>query len=338
MFLLRLFHDADPLQPVGALMVREGVLRIGRDPSSDLVVPDAECAVSRTHVEIAQAGGAVTVRPLGANGVFRDEDGARLADGVPAPLALGDTLRFGRFRLVADPLPFARQPAAAAGRTMVLAAPFGENVVVPTDWADAGPLPELPGEGSLLEAFCEGAGLDVSAFSGEEPVEIMRCAGAVYRQMVVGLSDLMQERSSTRTQYRMDRTTIGAKDNNPFKWAPTRRLATDLLRGGEVGFLAGPDALKASFADLKKHLLGTLAGFRAALDAVLAQGAPERIEAEAGGSLLKSRAAAAWETYGAVHARLAGELENGADGAINQAFIAAYGAKMEALARAEREG
>ena len=157
-------------------------------------------------------------------------------------------------------------------RTMVLTPPLGTSTAVPDDWSDASARRCPTANGSLLEAFCEGAGLDASLLSSEEPAEIMRRAGAVYRQMVLGIGDLMAERDRARGQYKLSRTTIGGANNNPFKWAPTQRLAIDLLLAGSGSFLSGPAALQASFRDIKRHLIATFAGLhgslRAAIDSV----------------------------------------------------------------------
>lgn len=335
MFLLRLFHESDSAHPVGAHMLADGTTRVGRDPGSDWVIPDAECEVSRNHFELVCNGDAATIRPLGANGVYKGEAGERLPTGEDLPLTLGDCFSFGKYRVVVDPVPFANRSAASSNHTMVLAAPFGEAAEIPSEWADAAEPPPLTGDGSLLEAFCEGAKLDASAFSSEDPADVMRRAGAIYRQMVLGLGDLMSERSSVKTHYRMDRTTIGAQDNNPFKWAPTQRLAIDLLLRREAGFLSGPAALKASFEDVKKHLLSTLAGFRASLLAVIDVGSPAAIEKRLSGQnhFLKNRGALAWTEYEKVHAEIARQATEDRDGPVNQAFIAAYGEKMDELAR-----
>lgn len=326
MFLLRLFHQSDPAQPVAAHMLREGITRIGRDPACDWAIPDPECEISRHHLELVCEAGALVLRPLGANGVFRGGTDERLPDHQDVPVALGDAVDFGRYRMVIDTAPFATRSGASFDRTMVFAAPFGGRREVPTDWADAEALPEFEDDGSLLEAFCEGAKLDVSALSGEEPIEIMRRAGAIYRQMVLGLGDLMSERSSAKADLSLDRTTIGAADNNPFKWAPTRRLATDLLLGREAGFLAGPEAIRASFEDVKRHMLGTLAGFGAALRAVLDLVSPAAIDRRLEGrrAFLKTRPASCWEEFEKAHGEVAAQVTEQRDGPVNHAYLAAY--------------
>lgn len=330
MFLLRLFHQSDSAQPVGAHMLRDGTTIVGRDPAADWPIADADCEISRHHLEFVYRDGSLVLRPLGANGVFLEGGGERLADGKEVPLTLGAAITFGKYRLVVDSIPFPARSGASFDRTMVFAAPFGDKPEIPTDWPDAEELPSLKGQESLLEAFCEGAKLDVSALSSEEPAEIMRRAGAIYRQMVLGLGDMVSERSIAKADLRMDRTTIDARDNNPFKWAPTRRLATDLLLGKEAGFLSGPAAIKASFEDLKQHMLGTLSGFGAAMRTAIEALSPEAVYKRLEGQslFLKSRPALAWAEYESAHADLRNQIVEGADGAVNHAFVTAYEQSM----------
>jgi predicted component of type VI protein secretion system len=333
MYLLRLFHQSDPVQPVAAHMLREGVTRIGRDPASDWAIADAECEISRHHLELVCEAGGLVIRPLGANGVFRVDNGERLADGEEVAIGLGDAVAFGKYRMVIDSAPFEIKSGASFDRTMVFAAPFGERHEIPSDWSDPADLLPLGDDGSLLEAFCEGAGLDVSSLSGEEPTEIMRRAGAIYRQMVLGLGDLVSERTAARAGLSLERTTIGGQDNNPFKWAPTRRLAVDLLLEREAGFLDGPKAIKASFEDIKAHMLGTLSGFGAAMRTVLKVVSPtsimQRIEGQT--AFLKTRPALCWAEYEKLHRDLEDELDRHRDGPVNKAFLQAYDRKAEEL-------
>ena len=332
MYLLRLFHKTDPAQPVAAHMLSEGTTRVGRDPESDWAIPDPECEISRHHFQLVLADNGLALRPLGANGVFRSDTGERLADNQDVAVALGDALDFGKYRMVIDSVPFATRSGASFERTMVFAAPFGRGREIGSDWDDADAGMRACDEASLLEAFCEGAKLDVSALSGEEPAEIMRRAGAIYRQMVLGLGDLVSARSSAKADLSMDRTRIAAEDNNPFKWAPGRRLAIDLLAGREAGFLPGPEAIKASYEDVKMHMLGTLSGFEAALRAVLDIASPESIAGRVAGQggFLKSRPNLCWAEYEKAHGALLAEIEERRDGPINQAFVAAYRREMGA--------
>ncbi|WP_375391923.1 type VI secretion system-associated FHA domain protein [uncultured Sphingomonas sp.] len=328
MYMLQLFDEADAIQPVDARLIREGVLRIGRDASADWPIADPDCALSRAHCEVSADADGLSLTALGANGVFDDLSGERLPDGAPTPLPLPSAFRLGRFRIVATHAPHGDEPIDGA-RTVVLRPPLGSSTEVPSDWADGDAPPAAPaGEGSLLDAFCRGAGLDPSQLSGEDAAEIMARIGAVYRQMVLGVGDLMAERDRARGLYQLTRTTIGGADNNPFKWAPTQRLAVDLLLAGSDSFLSGPAALRASFRDIKQHLVASFAGLNASLRAAVASFDPAALDkaAEGRGSLLKGRAAVQMEEVARRHADLVQQLADGTAGSLDRAFVAAYDA------------
>ncbi len=247
--------------------------------------------------------------------------------GLTAP-----TLRFGSFRLVVDHAAQAGAGDGREGQTLILTPPLGASIDVPADYAD-GATPVARPDGSLLDRFCEGAGLEPSAFAMEDPEDIMRRAGAVYRQMVLGVGDLMAERERMRSQYEIARTTIGGANNNPFKWAPTQRLALDLLLAEGNGFMNGPAALKASFVDIKKHLVATFRGLHASLKTSLSTFDPAEIEkaVPSRASLLQSRASQLWTEIARRHAELQTEVLEGGDGALNQSFVAAYDAAASEL-------
>jgi type VI secretion system FHA domain protein len=210
---------------------------------------------------------------------------------------------------------------------------------VPTDW-DAPSLPaQAPdparplSDAAMLDAFCAGARLDASSFAGEDPIEVMHRVGAVYQQVVLGLGELMSERNSLKSEFQMNRTTVGAAGNNPFKWAPTQSVAIDLLRTRNNAFLSGPTALRASFGDLRKHLFCLLAGSRAAVSAALEQVSPQQVEeAVKGQSLLfMSRSEACWRQFQKQHEDVVKQARENPDGEINRAFKQGYERQLQEL-------
>lgn len=339
MVTLRLFHQSDPFHQIESRILSEGELTIGRDAAADWVIPDPERSVSRVHCVLARKDGRLSLRDTSSNGVFVGADRRRLQPLEPAPIDEGETFRLGGYLIVID---------SGSDQRAGFDAPFsqpmlkpmsvtGDVLAVPSDWAsaevhapDAG---RPPTDGSLLEAFCEGARLDASAFSGEDPAQVMRRLGAVYQQMVLGLSDLMSERTTLKTEYRMTRTTVRAEGNNPFKWAPAHRVAVDLLRARDDGFLSGPAAARASFEDLKKHLLCILAGLRAALGETLESLDPAAIEEQLKGRsfVLQGRAAAAWAEYQRLYADVRRQADDDPDGPVSRAFRAAYERQLQEL-------
>ncbi|BBC73647.1 conserved hypothetical protein [Altererythrobacter sp. B11] len=335
MYMLQLFDADDAAQPIDARLFQHGVMRIGRDPAADWPIADEECALSRAHCELHAGPEGLAVLSLGTNGVFDDTQDSRLPDGELTALPLPGALRMGRFRLVATHAPRAGQ--IDEGRTLILSPPLGASLDVPSEWSDAATFARS-GDGTLFEAFCEGAQIDASLLSGAEPEEVMRRAGALYRQMVLGIGDLMAERNTMRARYQLSRTTIGGEGNNPFKWAPSQRLAIDLLLAGSSSFLSGPAALQASFRDLKRHLVATFAGLRGSLRHAVDRFAPASIEAAVASrkSLLKNRAVLQVEEMEARHADLFAQVEDGVAGSLDEAFVRAYDDAEAQMNRSER--
>ncbi len=334
MFMLQLFDKKDDLHPVDARLLRQGTLRIGRDRDADWTIVDPECAISRTHCEFKAEPESLSLRSLGSNGVYNVSTGQRLPQDEDIPLLLPFAIRLGDFRIVASRAPQAGM-AGQETRTMVLMPPLGDSIGVPVDWEDRPGTgkPSTPPltSGSLLDAFCEGAGLDASLLAQEDPAEIMRRVGGVYRQMVLGVGDLMSERDQARSHYQMTRTTIGSAENNPFKWAPTQRLAVDLILGSNHGFLSGPEALQSSFRDIKRHLAATFAGLRGSLREAIDKLDPARAETAQAG-LFQNKAAARLDELTRRHAELVEEVEGRTSGALDRAFVHAYGGADSAAA------
>ncbi|HEY5072126.1 MAG TPA: type VI secretion system-associated FHA domain protein TagH [Caulobacteraceae bacterium] len=351
---LRLFHRNDPFREVGARQLDCGELSIGRDPGAGWAINDPAMTLSRSHCVVSLDQGRLTLRDTSSNGVFLGREKLRAPRDAAVPV-VADTIHLGEFLIVVEPGD--PPPAASAGADgAALEAPFDRPILasanpdasamaVPSRWAseddDSAQTPDRaaatpdstpPGEGALLESFCAGAHLEVSAFSGEDPAEVMRRLGAVYQQMVLGLVELMDERTSVRGEFRMDQTTVKADGNNPFRWASAERVAVDLLRVSGSGFLIGPSAVKASFVDVKKHLACILAGMRGALETVIEGLNPKAVERELGApSFLGRRAASYWSAYLERHEQLRRLSHEDREGPISQGFRGAYERQLNQL-------
>ena len=177
MYMLQLFDVDDAVQPIDARLFATGNLTIGRDAAADWSIADPNCEVSRNHCELRISDKGLSLHVSGANGVYDDFSDARYPDDAEFVLSLPATLRLGRFRIVIAPAPLAASPSGAADRTMVLTPPLGTSTDVPSEW-DEPTNQSTPASGTRLEAFCQGAQLDASLLSSEDPDEIMRRAGA----------------------------------------------------------------------------------------------------------------------------------------------------------------
>ncbi|MHB8530946.1 MAG: type VI secretion system-associated FHA domain protein TagH [Caulobacteraceae bacterium] len=314
MFTLRLFRSGNPGAEIESRRLTSGEIVVGRDPEASWSIEDPSLTISRRHCVLAVEENRLVLKDTSANGVFIGE--RRAPAGTATRIDPGEALRLGDFIILAE-----RAPPAAGRRNRRGVAPVaGAPREAPAIHADA----------ALFDAFCRGAGLEVSAFSAEDPAELMRQLGQVYREMITGLGALMSERTAIKSDYRMDRTSVRAMGNNPFRWAPASRVAIDVLKGREEGFLTGARAVKASFEDLKLHMVCTLAGMRAALAQAIDGLSPPAVEQRMQGRsfVLKNKAAAYWGEYVALHAALAGAAAEDSRGEVNARFRAAYEEKL----------
>ena len=346
MVTLRLFHSANPFEAIETRVVANGEIAVGRDPGADWHIDDAACEISRRHCAILVCEEGVRVRDTSANGVFVGAARRRIAKDVDVTLAPDEPIHLGQYMIVVAPgepandakeqdapidapfhSPILREPEVSASSFSVRSA-WSETQLAPA----AADRPRMP-DAALLEAFCEGAGIDPSVFAAEVPADVMRRAGEAYRQAVIGLCDLMGERTSVKSAYRMDRTTVSASGNNPFKWADAHRVGIDILRAGNGSFLAGAGAMKESFEDLKKHLLCLVAGSRAAVAATLEEVAPSRVEEGLKGQsmLFQTKVDACWREFLKRHAQVSADARENADSAINRAFKAGYERQVRKL-------
>ena len=269
-------------------------------------------------------------------------------------------------RLIGTPQRWPEPPPPAAEAGFGFDAPFtrpilaeppisGRDVLIPSDWDVAAeptsvptqatpasaapspsptvapplpPLPETDAGDELFDRFCAGAHLSADAFSGEDRAALMERLGGVYRQAILGIADLMGERTALKNDYRMARTTIRAEGNNPFKWVPPQRIAVELLRSdGGSGYVTGERALNDALHDIKGHLLCTLAGMRAALGSAFDLLSPAEVEKRIVGRTYLTRGqreTAAWAEYHEKFAELRRDADDSADGPINKAFRQAY--------------
>jgi predicted component of type VI protein secretion system len=338
MVTLRLFHAADPFRPIAERTLGAEEIQVGRDPAADWPVEDSACELSRRHCALRLGPSGVVVRDFSANGVFVGRDRRRLPRDVDTVLGSEDTIHLGQFMIAVDAASTpANDRADNPGTGQSIDAPFHSPMLrepvlsaadfqVRSAWDVAQPVQAPVPDAALLEAFCEGAGLDPSLFAGEQPAEVLRRAGAAYQQAVLGLSDLMSERTSLKREFMMDRTTVGAENNNPFKWAEPHRVAVDLLRSGNGPFLADGAAITESFQDLKKHLLCLMAGSRAAIAAVFDEVSAPSIEVGLKGNALifQTKADACWRAFQSKHAAMVADANENPESAVNRAFKKGY--------------
>ena len=300
-YTLTLFDDANPTQELGTRTVQQPLTVVGRDSTADWVVEDEDCYISRSHLQFRVIAGLLFVRPLGLHGVYIGTPPQKIPDDVDVLVEAGQSLSFGRYRFD-------------------VSAEHSPAEIVGTHAREA----SSPSKSESFDAFCEGAQLDPSHFIAEDPVLLMKEAGAIYRQIVFGLGGLLRARSDVREQIASDRTAISHRDNNLIKWAPAQRLLIDLLINKEEGFIGGAAAIEASLSDLESHLISVMAGHHSALRAILDHLRPPKSDGRSAKRFLSSDASPALEQMEQAQAELLRELEEQTDGLIRQSFAEGY--------------
>jgi type VI secretion system protein ImpI len=352
MHTLKLYHRKNPGQPLETRTLAHGDLAIGRDANAGWAIPDPTAQLSRLHCILAVADGRLTLQDLSSNGVFVDDEHTRAPHRDPTVLREKTKLFLGPFIITVEPNADAAPAETQIGEPPSLFRPAVlsmDALSIPDDWTAIAeqPLPAEPRAvgssaastkepSSAFAAFCAGAKLDPRDFADEDEADVMRRVGAVYQVTVIGLSTLMNQRQVAKQDFGIDKTKIGQTENNPFKFSATSRLGTDVLRHYKQGFVTGPEAVKAAFVDIKKHLISMLAGSRAILTSALDTLSPDRIDQglRSESFFLGSKAAAAWKDYERIYAAFRMEVLTNPHGSVDSAFRAAYVRQLQELEEA----
>jgi len=184
------------------------------------------------------------------------------------------------------------------------------------------------GDADAWAAFCDGAGIDPADLRTSP--DAMRRLGVLYRQVVLGMSDLIQDRAAFKNEFRVERTQLSFGRNNPLKHLPPLDSAKLLLGDPMPGFMDAEEALRSAFEDVKKHQLAMLAGVQHALTAVFERLSPQEIErvmAKAMGEkrgFSFSRGVNPWTVYQTVFEALRRDATSNVNSVMSVAFREGY--------------
>ncbi len=151
------------------------------------------------------------------------------------------------------------------------------------------PVQDKPGDthtsaDELIEAFFNGAGLPPIRWSEAQKLEAMANLGAILRETVQGLMDILMARSDIKGEFRLDRTAISPIENNPLKTPPGRsplrleEVMALLLIGRGDTYMPSQQAVRESFSNIKDHQLAVIKGIQAALDQLTRRLDPDMLE------------------------------------------------------------
>lgn len=193
------------------------------------------------------------------------------------------------------------------------------------------PKPAPAGGPDLLRTMLEAAGLDPDRFPAERGPEIATMFGEIARASVQGLIEALNARSALKGEFRIERTSIQPRNNNPLKFSATPAEAIGAILNPPLpAFAKGADAIAEGFRDLHEHQIGTVGGMEQALRHLLDTLSPAAIEAAAGsgglgGMLPGGRKARLWDAYVALHRQTAETASNNIREVFGPSFAEGYG-------------
>jgi type VI secretion system FHA domain protein len=189
-----------------------------------------------------------------------------------------------------------------------------------------------------VAALLEAAGLDGVTLDEAEGTALMARVGRMLSILVPGLIEILAARGSTKQEFHIERTMLGAHGNNPLKFAgsPDEAMRVMLLQH-VPGFLPVDKAVEQALGDIKAHQLAVLAGMQVALKTVIGRFEPAPLESRLerssllDGILPAARKARYWELFKTLHGEIVRELHDDLQKLFGEDFAEAYRAQIDRL-------
>jgi type VI secretion system protein len=232
--------------------------------------------------------------------------------------------------LVAVPTPpMPPSPPVAARAAVKGLEPPPPSAVAPS------PLPAESSDQDVLRAFLEGAGLPQVRLADDRLPETLAHLGAIFRETIQGLAEILRARGDIKGEFRLDRTTMGPMENNPLKTPPgqpplrTEEIMVLLLAPRQNAYMSPVQAVHEAFTDIKAHQVAVMAGIQAALNRLLERFDPGNLETRLQHSIFDSilptsRKAKYWDLFTSEYQAIAREAEDDFNELFGDEFGRAY--------------
>lgn len=156
--------------------------------------------------------------------------------------------------VVAEPPPFKQRVSSNPAPEVAVGEPQLSRSANATGASTLGGRGAMGGEAEALAAFAASSGLDFSKLSQHELVAVMEGCGALMRDSVKGLMDLLARRSEQKSRFHLGLTLIQRRENNPLKYSVNEVQAIkQLVMDPQPECLATPQAIKQAVVDLTQH-------------------------------------------------------------------------------------
>jgi type VI secretion system FHA domain protein len=182
-----------------------------------------------------------------------------------------------------------------------------------------------------VEAFCRGAGIDPTSLGTDAQATLLSITGQMFREVVLGMMEVLKERSNVKQRFKISQTTIQPSNNNPLKFSAGVDEAIHKLLDGHNSRDLGPiDALREAFADIKTHQTSLANSMQHALGELMQRIEPKELQErfdrglKRGSILSGSNKGKYWDLYAEFYTVLNQRDEMGLPAAFAEDFARAY--------------
>lgn len=179
-------------------------------------------------------------------------------------------------------------------------------------------------------------GLNVADMNDQQINEINDVVGEFTQIAVKGLMLILKSRSSLKSEFRMNVTTIQSAENNPLKFSPTLEDAmfNMFVRGGNA-YKDPVTAVKEGIEGVADHQFSVFAGMRSAFNFLLERFNPEMLQAkfdkQKSSNLLSSKKAKNWDLYTSFYQDIIKDRDDSFQYLFGDEFVQAYEQQMQQL-------
>ena len=195
-------------------------------------------------------------------------------------------------------------------------------------------------QGDPLQIFLQAAGLDAKDVDSLDEAQVMRNAGQLLREFVVGAMDTLATRTEIKNTMKVSQTQIESGDYNPLRFSAgvDESLRSLLVEKGRR-HMSPVDSVRKSFYDLRVHQLAMVEAMQESVENLFDRFDPadleERFERaiKRGPMTDKSNKLKYWELFVDLYNAMAEGRPEGLPHVFSDEFARAYDTKVKELTK-----
>ena len=185
----------------------------------------------------------------------------------------------------------------------------------------------------MLRIFLTAVGVEDNFFEDQDIPELMQRIGAVFRELIEGLTALIRGRAEAKKQLRIEGTLLRSSNNNPIKFSSSLEETIEILLGSQkAGFVSGIPAIRESYADIMSHQIAMTIGIQAALKKTLQRFDPKPYAQRYKKNLSFLQKAKCWDDYSQDYQKI---VIKSLEKFLDDEFVRAYEEQIDRLSESE---